>query len=92
MCFLFAGCGSSSFSANLMTIGEGMPQEKVRELLGNPDYRRFDRDLEEWEYVKGYSQEENKIILIRFIDKKVTGMDTFLRRIPRGRGEIPTNK
>lgn len=80
---LLGSCGTSTFTTNLMNIQEGTSQKEVKELLGVPDYRRFDGGFEEWEYVRAYSQTENKIVLVRFTNERVTGMDTFLRRIPR---------
>lgn len=62
----------------LMSVQKGMTQEEVYSKLGQPDYRRFDRTSEEWEYVKPISGNAgNTVITIGFVDGRVVTMDSF---------------
>lgn len=79
---LLDGGAAAKYAAAMGNVKEGMPQKDINQLLGPPDYRRFDAGLEEWEYVTAYSQVINRVIIIRFIDGEVTGMDTFTRPVP----------
>lgn len=74
LCLLFlTGCGSVMTTRNAMLqIEKGMTKREVAALLGQPDYRRFDSDWEEWEYRKVYD-----VLIIRLEDDKVVGMDSF---------------
>lgn len=63
----------------LESIQQGMSPQEVTQLLGKPDYRRFDHDLEEWEYRKLLSalESEPTIVIVRFEDGKLVYMDSF---------------
>ncbi|MCI1648569.1 MAG: DUF4476 domain-containing protein [Bacteroides sp.] len=77
---LISGCASLLYPKKdlLMGIHKGMSQQEVQQNLGKPDYRRFNGDLEEWEYRKGiWGNEGNTIIVIGFIDGRVVRMDSF---------------
>ena len=79
---LFAGlssCASLFVNKNvLMNIHNGMSQSEVSKLLGQPDYRRFNGDLEEWEYDKGiWGNAGNTVIVVGFADGRVVNMDSF---------------
>lgn len=60
-------------------IRQGMSPQQVTQLLGKPDYRRFDHGLEEWEFRKlqNVLDGEPTIIIIRFEHGKVVYMDSF---------------
>lgn len=77
---LMTGCQALNFDSRMMEVHEGMPQSRVRDLLGKPSQRSFDKRTEVWEYIMPYSEVENKICIVRFNkDKRVTSMDTFIR-------------
>lgn len=67
----------------LMSVQQGMTPLEVRNIFGGePDYRRFDGNSEEWEY-RRYSSAANvrwSIVLIQFTDGRVSGMDSFKDR------------
>ena len=49
----FTSCSSLFYDAKadvLNSIQKGMSRQEVTKILGTPEYRRFDRDIEEWEY------------------------------------------
>lgn len=46
---LVSGCFTSYVSTKqMMGIYQGMTQSQVESVLGKPDFRRFDGDMEEW--------------------------------------------
>ena len=48
---LVSGCFTSYVSTKqMMGIYQGMTQSQVESVLGKPDFRRFDGDMEEWEF------------------------------------------
>ena len=55
----FCSCGSyMTGKSAIMKVEKGMAKKEVVSLLGEPDFRRFDEQVEEWEYKKTnhYSQ------------------------------------
>ncbi|WP_288150288.1 DUF4476 domain-containing protein [Phocaeicola sartorii] len=72
ICALVSSCGLTASNA-IMKVQRGMFQEEVSQLLGSPDFRRFDNGSEQWEYTTA----ANKVIIIDFIDGMVTNMDSF---------------
>lgn len=70
-------CGTTSKTA-LMKIEKNMSKREVTNLLGSPDYRRFDKDMEEWEYIKQDPLSTTKtIIIINFENDKVIFLNSF---------------
>lgn len=66
-------CGIMKLSRDaMMEVEKGMHKTEVVNLLGQPDYRRFDKDWEEWEYRNAYT-----VLIIRMEDDRVVGMDSF---------------
>ena len=64
-------------NSQLMGIQKGMTQQEVKTILGEPNYRRFDGGMEEWEY-RGYlSKAGPSVICVNFIDNRVVGLDSF---------------
>jgi hypothetical protein len=66
--------------SDLLTgVKVGMTQDEVITLFkGKPDYRRFQGSEEEWSYRRSsVLQSDYTMILIRFVDGKVTSMDSF---------------
>lgn len=61
----------------LQNIQKGMSKQEVSKLLGEPQFRRFDRDFDEWEYSKCISGNGYTTIIVSFEDGKVVGMDSF---------------
>ncbi|WP_294590858.1 DUF4476 domain-containing protein [uncultured Bacteroides sp.] len=61
----------------LQDIQKGMSKQEVSKLLGEPQFRRFDRDFDEWEYSKCISGNGYTTIIVSFEDGKVVGMDSF---------------
>lgn len=57
-------------------IHPGMTYEQVSNIMGKPDYRRFNREHEEWEYRKWLSG-SNAIVIVGFEEGRVTSMDSF---------------
>ncbi|MDD3040602.1 outer membrane protein assembly factor BamE [Bacteroides sp.] len=78
---LSSSCASYYVSGKkVMEVQKGMTQQEVRQLLGKPDYRRFEGDLEEWEFRrdKGTPLTPTPMtIIIQFMDGEVVSMDTF---------------
>lgn len=62
----------------LMSVQKGMTQQEVASILGKPDYRRFDHNTEDWEYVKPIAGNSGgTVITIGFEDGRVVAMDSF---------------
>lgn len=61
----------------LHNIQKGMSKQEVSKLLGEPQFRRFDRDLDEWEYSKYISGNGYTTIILSFENGKVVAMDSF---------------
>lgn len=77
-----ASCGISTRTA-ISRIEPGMSETRIKNMLGKPDLRRFDKDgKEEWEYHRYSGHEENTVIVIRFSDGRVSGMDSFKAKDP----------
>ena len=58
----FSSCSSLFYDAKvdvLNSIQKGMSRQEVTKILGTPEYRRFDRDIEEWEYSRVLSSKSN---------------------------------
>lgn len=75
----FSSCGSYKASRDaILKIEKGMSKREITNLLGNPDYRRFDHEYEQWEFIKVDPLYGTRtIILVDFLDDKVTNMDSF---------------
>ena len=55
-----------------------MAKKEVVSLLGEPDFRRFDEQVEEWEYKKTNPlTAETTIIIVNFINERVSNMNSF---------------
>lgn len=79
---ILGSCFTSYVSTKqVMGIHQGMPQQSVEKVLGRPDYRRFNGDMEEWEFHRDNGTpvltSEPMTITVQFINKEVVGMDTF---------------
>ncbi len=62
----------------LLKIHNGMTKEQVSSILGNPNYRRFDNNTEEWEYEKYLSMSSDvTTIIITFDNNVVSNMNSF---------------
>lgn len=61
----------------LRNVQKGMTKQEVARLLGEPQFRRFDRDLDEWEYSKNVLGNGYTTIIVSFEDDKVVAMDSF---------------
>lgn len=68
--------GSGSHNA-LMKVSKGMTKEEVNKLFGQPDFRRFENDLEQWEYQKGGIGSFTKYLIIEFENDTIKSMDSF---------------
>lgn len=80
LCASVSSCGGLTTTSTVMQVQKGMSQEDVTRLLGKPDYRRFDQESEQWEYRKTnmtIGASPDMVILIDFIDNKVTNMNSF---------------
>ena len=73
----FSSCGSYQSNKNaIQRIEKGMSKREITNLLGNPDYRRFDHEYEQWEFRKTDIL-GTTIILVDFQNDRVTNMDSF---------------
>lgn len=75
-------CTILNFSSPLQGISKiqqgQTPEEVVDIMKQTPNYRRFGDDgLEEWEYRKTYSTNEDHVILINFHNGRVVSMNSF---------------
>ena len=65
----------------MMSVQKGMTQKEVSSILGKPQYRRFDQETEQWEYVKlvagGNLSTVTTSIVIDFVNGRVVGMNSF---------------
>ena len=79
----FSSCSSLFYDAKvdvLNSIQKGMSRQEVTKILGTPEYRRFDRDIEEWEYsrvLSGKSNISRTQIVVTFEGGRVVAMDSF---------------
>lgn len=75
----FCGCGRFMMNKSaLLKLEKGMTKEEVVVLLGEPDFRRFNREREEWEYKKENPvTSEKKVIVVGFINNRVSNMNSF---------------
>lgn len=67
--------GSIHHSA-LMDINKGMTKGEINKLIGQPNFRRFDNNLEQWEYQKG-GLGHTKYLIIEFQNDTVKSLDSF---------------
>ena len=79
---LVSSCFTSYVSTKqVMGIHQGMSQSEVESILGKPDYRRFDGDMEEWEFHRDNGTpvltSEPMTIIVQFVNREVVSMDTF---------------
>lgn len=79
---LVSGCFTSYVSTKqMMGINQGMTQSQVESVLGKPDFRRFDGDMEEWEFHRDNGTpvltSEPVTIIVQFVNREVVSMDTF---------------
>ena len=77
---LVSGCFTSYVSTKqMMGIYQGMTQSQVESVLGKPDFRRFDGDMEEWEFHRdnGTPVLTSVTIIVQFVNREVVSMDTF---------------
>lgn len=79
ICSLFlSGCASLTGNSAITKIEKGMTKKEIVKLLGEPDFRRFDDQYEEWEYKKTHPlTQETKIIIVDFINERVSHMNSF---------------
>ena len=91
--FLFGGCGILFTGAKKDLIGQiekNMSQKEVLSLLGEPDYKRFAGEMEQWEYrdyyyvdqmpvnvIIDFSGKESKVVVVA-VDRGLT--DNFKLR------------
>lgn len=79
--FVLGSCLSSYVSTKqIMGVEQGMSKQEVQSILGKPDFRRFDGDMEEWEFHRENGTPISSIsttIIIQFVNGEVISMDTF---------------
>ena len=87
--FVLSACSSMFYPKGnvLEKIETGMSPEEISALLGKPEYRRLNYELEEWEYRKFLNplDGEATVIIVRFEDNHLVYMDSFKsseRQIP----------
>lgn len=77
----WSACSVGTFVQRKQVLNQvhaGMTAEEVGRILGQPDYRRFNRDVEEWEYRKWLSGSD-AVVIVSFEDGRVVSMDSFER-------------
>ena len=93
----FSSCSSLFYDAKadvMNSIQKGMSRQEVTKILGTPEYRRFDRDIEEWEYSRVLSGKciiSRTQIVVTFEGGRVVAMDSFSgepRTLPVGPCEV----
>ncbi len=57
---------------NMMNIRPGMTKTEIKRMLGNPEYRNFDRETEEWVYVT-----VDKNLIVGFYNDLVESLNTY---------------
>lgn len=79
--WMIVGSCSTYYVSNkkVMEVQEGMTRQNVESILGQPDYRRFDGGIEEWEYrrISSVLYQTSMTIIISFEEGRVIGMNTF---------------
>ena len=77
--FFFSSCGTYKTTRDaIFKIEKGMSKREITNLLGNPDFRRFDHEYEQWEFVKVDPLNGNRtVILVDFLEDRVINMDSF---------------
>lgn len=73
-------CGQLPISNKhaLLNIEKDMTKSEVSKILGTPDYRRFDEDIEQWEYVKGENyMSYGDVIIVDFKDGRVVNLNSY---------------
>ena len=58
-------------------LHEGISQQEVIATLGNPEFRRFNNGIEQWEYHKTHIGGEKTVIILDFQNKKVIALDSY---------------
>lgn len=58
-----------------LEISRGMSMADVRQMMGEPSYRRFNAQDEEWEYIRAYSR-PNRIV-VTFTGGVVSSLNTY---------------
>lgn len=76
--FTLTGCAAlfGSIDKQLL-VQPGMSQEELVKKCGSPEYRRFNQNSEEWEYVLLRSEQRVVRMVVRFEGGRVTSMNTF---------------
>lgn len=77
----------SSLNRKMMNIEKGMTKTEIKYMLGNPDYRNFDGDKEEWVYV-----EPDKDLIVGFYNEIVESMTTLPPNSYKYRSSYPNNE
>ncbi len=79
---LFAVQSCSVMSSDpLLKIHQGQTREEVLTLLGDPHYRRFNQEQEEWEYRRHYSN-SGEVAVITFVEGRVSKLDNYRVELP----------
>lgn len=85
ICVLCTSCASiyrvGFPSEQLMKIRKGMSQEEVKQVFGNPAFRRFDTTAEEWEYRKISGDGRWSVAVVCFVDDQVVELNTFHEQV-----------
>lgn len=68
-CSLFNGSLSNN---KMMSIQKGMTKSEILRLLRTPDYRNFDREMEEWVFIT-----PNRNLILGFYNDQVETMNTY---------------
>lgn len=64
--------------AQLMgNLHEGMTKREVAAVLGNPEFRRYNNGIEQWEFHKTHFSGAETVILLDFRNDKVISFDTY---------------
>lgn len=82
LALVVSSCFTSYVSnKQVMGVRQGMTQQDVENIFGKPDYRRFEGNVEEWEFRRDNGTpvltSSPMTIIVQFVNAKVVSMDTF---------------
>lgn len=73
-----SGCGIFTSTQEIVSnINKGMSIRQIERMMGLPDYRRFESDKEEWEYHTANHETYYSVVIVKFTDGVVTGLDSY---------------
>ncbi|WP_329905027.1 DUF4476 domain-containing protein [Porphyromonas pogonae] len=79
MALMLTACGLMlNPEREMMKISKGMSSEEVRQVLGRPQFRRFNQQSEEWEYRNAHGGGVSDVYIITFENNRVVNLNSFV--------------